>query len=106
MKKKIIDTAAGLPLTPATVAAAALNLIGSKEPPMACCPEDGEPLISTFRYAGAEFVCMVCGSLLGFLSPTPKDVTPELTERHDFLRKQFDAGVRPGSVEHQAGSGW
>lgn len=97
-KKKIIDTAAGLPLTPATVVAASLNLMNRDEPPMACCPEDGEPLISTFRYPGAEFVCMVCGNRLGFLSPTPKTNTPELQARHDQLRALFDAGVEPGSL--------
>lgn len=103
MNKKIIDTAAGLPLTPATALVATVNLIGRKEPPMACCPKDGEPLISTLKYRGAEFVCMVCGSLLGFLSPTPKDVTPELTERYEFLQQEFDGGVKPGSVakEHE-----
>ncbi len=93
------DTARGMPLTDATATVAALDLINRKDPPMACCPRDGEPLISTFKYPGAEFVCMVCGNLLGFLAPTPKPDTPELSARHDELRARFDAGDKPGSVE-------
>lgn len=88
---KINDTARGLPITRAA-------LLGRKEPPMACCPKDGEPLISTFRYPGAEFVCMVCGGLFGFLAPTPKTETPELTARYNELQARFDAGDRPGKL--------
>lgn len=91
MTKKINDTAAGMPLTPATAVAASLSLMSHKEPPMACCPNDGEPLISTFRFPGAEFVCMVCGDHLGFLAPTPKPVTPELEARQKELQAKFDA---------------
>jgi hypothetical protein len=98
---KVNDTARGMPMTNATAAATAMDLIGRKKAPMAICPSDGEPLISTFKYPGAEFVCMVCGGLLGFLAPTPKEVTPELQQRHDELRAKFDAGVTPGKMEVQ-----
>ena len=94
---KVNDTAIGMPLTNATTMAVGLDLMNRDEPPMACCPKDGEPLISTFRYPGAEFVCMICGSLLGFLAPTPKVETPELTARYEELRTAFDAGVKPGT---------
>ena len=95
---KIDDTARGAPITPASAIATAMDLINRKEPPMACCPKDGEPLMSTFRYPGAEFVCMVCGSAYGFLAPTPKEETPELKARHDELRARFDAGETPGGA--------
>lgn len=95
---KVNDTARGMPLTTATGAVVSLDLMNGKETPTACCPNDGEPLMSTFRYPGAEFVCMVCGNRLGFLSPTPKTNTPELQARHDQLRALFDAGVEPGSL--------
>lgn len=98
MKKEINDTARGLPLTPASATIAALDLINRDEPPTACCPKDGEPLMSTFRYPGAEFVCMVCGGEFGFLAPTPKKDTPELRARHDELRARFDAGETPGEL--------
>lgn len=98
-ENKITDTAAGMPITPATAAAASLSLIGRKgDPPMACCPKDGEPLISTLKYPGAEFVCMVCAGLFGFLSPTPKTETPELTARYNELKAAWDQGMKPGTV--------
>lgn len=69
----------------------ALNLRNRKsDPPMACCPRDGEPLISTLEFAGAEFYCVVCRTKYGFLSPSPKDWTQELQDRHDVLREQYD----------------
>lgn len=66
-----------------------------KPRPMATCPSDGEPLISTFERRGAEFLCMVCGRWLGFLSPEPADPTTELEARHAELQARFDAGERP-----------
>lgn len=96
---KINDTARGMPLTDATAAVTAMDLINRKEAPMATCPRDGEPLISTFKYPGAEFVCMVCGGKLGFLAPTPKKETPELTKRYEELKARFDAGDTPGKME-------
>lgn len=63
--------------------------------PMACCPRDGEPLVSTFERRGAEFLCMVCGGWFGFLSPSPREATPELDARYEELRARFRAGERP-----------
>jgi hypothetical protein len=59
--------------------------------PMATCPHDGEPLVSTLEFRGAEFICVVCDRRYGFLSPTPADWTPELQARHDELRVQYEA---------------
>lgn len=97
---KIDDTAQGIPMTAASAAIASLSLMDKKDdPPTACCPKDGEPLIFTFKYPGAEFVCMVCGGMFGFLAPRPKDSsTPGLAERHEYLQTQFDAGVAPGNI--------
>ncbi|CAN5357039.1 hypothetical protein BH10ACI2_BH10ACI2_00470 [soil metagenome] len=74
------DSARGLPMTAATAAVASLDLISRDEPPMACCPNDMEPLIATFKYPGAEFVCMICSTRYGFLAPTPRKETAELTK--------------------------
>lgn len=75
----------------------AFRLADKRKPaPFATCPADGEPLIGTFRYRGAEFVCMACGAKLGFLSPAPAEPTPALEARHAELRARFDAGEEPG----------
>lgn len=52
--------------------------------------------MATFRYSGAEFVCMVCGSLYGFFDVDSVVDTPELAARHDELKARFDAGETPG----------
>lgn len=76
----------------------ALDLIGrqreGKPAPMACCPRDNEPLISTFERPGAEFLCMVCGGWFGFLAPVPGDAE-QLQARYAELLARFDAGERP-----------
>lgn len=76
----------------------AFDLLGrgrdGKPAPMACCPRDGEPLISTFERAGAEFLCMVCGGWFGFLAPNPGDAEA-LAGRYAELKARFDAGERP-----------
>lgn len=61
----------------------------SDHPHMATCPGDGEPLICTLRFSGAEFYCMVCHRLYGFLSPQPAPWSEELQARHDELADQF-----------------
>lgn len=73
--------------------------IASGGRPMACCPTDGEPLVSTFERPGAEFVCAVCGRWLGFLSPTPKDSTPELEARQEELAAAWKAGTSPAQLK-------
>jgi hypothetical protein len=76
-----------------------LDLLGRKREgrtqPYACCPRDGEPLIATMMRVGAEFVCLVCGTWYGFLSPTAKDPTPELDARYAEIKARWDAGERP-----------
>lgn len=73
----------------------ALRLLDKEKPrPMACCPRDGGPLIATFERRGAEFHCLGCGGWFGFLSPTPKDPTPELEALYADLKAAFDAGTR------------
>lgn len=59
--------------------------------PMACCPHDGEPLICTLEFNGAEFYCVTCERTYGFLSPTPKPWTAELQARHDELEVVYQA---------------
>lgn len=58
--------------------------------PMACCPRDGEPLIMTFEFMGAEFICGVCNTKFGFLSPRPEPWTQSLQDRHDELKILYD----------------
>lgn len=91
----ISDSAAGLPMRPATALAASLDLMGRKEPPTATCRQDGAPLIATLEMPGAEFLCMECGTYCGFLDPAPAESTPELEARYHELKARFDAGERP-----------
>jgi hypothetical protein len=74
----------------------ALRITDKTKPrPYACCPRDGEPLITSLERRGAEFVCLVCGGWFGFLSPKPGDPTPELDARYAELKARYDAGERP-----------
>jgi hypothetical protein len=57
---------------------------------VACCPKDGEPLVSTFERAGAEFHCVVCRGWFGWLAPVGKTETPELMARCQELTTQYD----------------
>ena len=63
---------------------------GGKPAPMATCPSCGEPLISTLRFHGYEFICVVCKRLWGFVEPTPVESTPELTARYQELKARWD----------------
>jgi hypothetical protein len=65
-----------------------------KEPPIATCPSCSEPLISTLKFPGAEFICVVCRRLWGFIDPTPAESTPELLTRLEELRAQWRAETR------------
>jgi uncharacterized Zn finger protein (UPF0148 family) len=60
------------------------------ERPYACCPRDGEPLVSTLEFYKAEFYCVVCGTKYGFLAPVGKAPTSELEARHAELRVQYE----------------
>lgn len=67
----------------------AVGALLSRNPVVACCPADGEPLIFTLEYAGAEFVCAACDQKFGYLAPEPKAETPELLARLKILRAQY-----------------
>lgn len=43
-----------------------------------CTACGGEPLVGTFAFSRAEFICLGCGRLYGFLEPAGADETPEL----------------------------
>lgn len=58
-------------------------------PMMACCPRDDEPLVATMERAGAEFVCVVCGTWYGYMAPKPKPATAELETRAAAHREQY-----------------
>lgn len=72
----------------------ALDLIGRKRegrpPPVATCRRDDEPLVATFEFPGAEFYCVVCGALYGFLGPKPAEDTPQLAARLAELQQQYE----------------
>lgn len=71
--------------------------VGSRKgpPPMACCPHcPGEvPLISTFRWPGAEFYCLDCGGLVSFVGPKAAVETPELTADYEARLAEWKAHV-------------
>lgn len=77
----------------------------SGERPMATCPSDGEPLVSTLERRGAEFVCAVCGCWYGFLSPRPATCTPELEARHKELDAAWRAGTAPAQMKAATSDG-
>lgn len=73
-----------------------------REPPMATCPSDDEPLVMTFEFPGAEFICVVCDRTYGFLSPKPAVSTPELVARQLELKAKYDA-AREARLEGHPG---
>lgn len=80
--------------------ATALDMADKSKPArMACCPNCQEPMVSTMKYRGAEFVCQMCGLLCGWLDPIPKANTPELEARQKELQALFDSGKEPGAIE-------
>ena len=80
----------------------ALRIMGKGPAPMATCPHDGEPLVSTFEFRGAEFICVVCDRLYGYLSPRPAESTPALEARHQELQAQYDAARAARKAAAQA----
>ena len=66
----------------------------------ATCRTDGEPLVSTFEFPGAEFYCVSCQRKYGFLEPVPATETPEIVARHKELRAQYlaERAERQGAV--------
>lgn len=73
----------------------ALRVVGKQQkPPMATCPLDDEPLVFTFEFRGAEFVCMVCGRKYGYMAPKPAKDTPELRARLEELEAQYERAAR------------
>jgi len=57
---------------------------------MAICPKCAEPLVSTLEFRGAEFICMVCRGLFGFMAPLSAAPTSELESRHEELRLHYE----------------
>lgn len=78
----------------------AMRLLGKGPTPMATCPHDDEPLISTLEFPGVEFICVVCERGYGFLSPKPAEWTEAKQARHDELRAQYDAAREARRAEH------
>lgn len=79
--------------------ATAFELLSREEPPVACCPRDGKPLIGTFEQRGAEFHCLKCGGWFGYLTPTAVSPSPEVDAELARLQALWDSGVRGPSAE-------
>jgi hypothetical protein len=78
----------------------ALRIMDKTKPaPMATCPTCHDPLVMTFEFPGAEFICVPCDRLYGFLSPLAAESTPELEARHEELKAEYLAAraARQGS---------
>lgn len=72
--------------------------------PIALC-YCGAPLVSTFAFRGAEFLCLDCGAQLGFLSPRRGTPTPALCAQTAAVEAEFAAHVGgklliPGAWRH------
>lgn len=70
----------------------------------ACCPADGEPLISTMERPKKEFFCQVCKTYYEFLQPVGKsDDTPGLADRLAELEAEFkaDTEARDAAKAHR-----
>lgn len=52
------------------------------------CRIDGEPLVFTFEFPGAEYVCVVCG-VKEDIFPHKVETTPELVARHAELSERY-----------------
>ena len=63
------------------------------KPPMATCPNCGEPLIGTFRFRGYEFICVSCKRKWGFVDPVPVVSTPELEARYKELKAEWEKKI-------------
>jgi hypothetical protein len=70
----------------------ALALALHKGPPrVAMCPVcPDEVLVSTLRWSGAEFFCLGCDGHFSFVDPRPEESTPELDERIEKAKAEFD----------------
>ena len=53
------------------------------------CERDGEPLVFTFEYRGAEYVCVVCGGKEGVLGERAGS-TPERVRRLSDLTVEYE----------------
>lgn len=56
-----------------------------------CCPRDGEPVVFTFEFPGAEYYCVVCGWKGDVVSPKGVPATPKLAERYSELSDRYEA---------------
>jgi hypothetical protein len=65
-----------------------------KDAPMAVCPRDATPLVSTFEVKFKEWHCMTCGDYLPFFGARGTQITRELDHRHQDIKAKFDAGER------------
>lgn len=72
-----------------------------KEPPTAVCSVDGEPLISTFRYPGAEFVCLVCGKRYGYRVGWKANIAMAFVDEMSRYRMASGKTTVPRRVIHQ-----
>ena len=65
--------------------------IGSTKGDLPVCPKDGEPVIFTFEFPGAEYVCVVCGSTYGIFSIDRALAADGLVARYEELSEQYEA---------------
>lgn len=61
------------------------------------CSTDGAPLVWTFEFKGAEYVCMQCGRTEGMLGKRA-EMTPTMAAQHDAFKDQYalERAVREG----------
>lgn len=53
------------------------------------CTDPPTPLMATFHWKGYEWLCLSCGGLKTFFGASSADAVPELQERYDALRAEW-----------------
>ena len=58
---------------------------------LAICPNDGDALVETLRFPGAELFCVTCDGRFGWFDVPSTEWTAALQERLDEVQVEFDS---------------
>ena len=55
------------------------------------CPRCGAPLVSTLEFRGAEWICVPCDHLYGYMAPIPVAPSDEIEAQYEAVKTAYDA---------------